>query len=369
VSDVIDEIDMSDLDFEQTVALPPPRQQKRLLPRLVIWTSSLYLICLTTLAIVLWKYADRWWPATVLLYSPRWLMTLPMFLLAPLAIAVHRKSLITLALATIVLAWPLLGLRLSVLGLSSGNGKPALRVLSCNIHRSQLNTNDFRAIIDQIRPDVIALQDWSSNHQEGLFGDDDWHFRRDGELFIASRYPIIEAHWIALNEPPLPKFAIRLGAAMHYRLQTPSGTISVINLHLSSPHVALQSLWKWGDGLAQQLDFNSLCRDQECTSIEDVASRIHEPLIILGDFNTPPESNIYREHWSGFINAFNARGFGFGTTHSSTASSVRIDHILLNDGLTPRRCWLEQPAGSPHKPLVAEVDLTNAASSLAGAGQ
>ena len=70
-------------------------------------------------------------------------------------------------------------------------------------------------------------------------------------------------------------------------------------------------------------------------------SGISGPVVILGDFNTPAESDIYSRHWNQFGDAFDLCGFGFGMTHISTSSSVRIDHILLDSGgWDISRCWV-----------------------------
>ena len=334
------------------------RPRRGFLAGLTFWLSILYFIVLLADAMLIWNYGDRWWPATVLMFAPRWIMALPLILLAPMALFRHRRSLITLSAAGVLLAWPIMGLRLS--GHGDGAGATPLRVLTCNIHRNQLNAPAFKIMLDDLRPDVVALQDWTSVHEAELFGGGGWYYRRDAELFLASRYPIIKAGPIALQEPPKPEFKIREGAAVYYYLESPAGPISLINLHLSSPHESLQSLREFESDAPEQLEFNSHARELESTSIERFLHGVSGPVVILGDFNTPAESDIYSRHWDQFRDAFNLRGFGFGMTHVSTSSSVRIDHILLGSGWDVSRCWLGPAAGSPHRPLMADISRTDA---------
>ena len=206
----------------QPTRTPPSRvrPRRRFMSAFSFWASILYFVLLLTATMLIWCYGDRWWPATVLLFSPRWVLSLPLILLVPMSIF-HRRSLITLAAAAAILAWPIMGLRLSGWNAPTDNKTPFLRVLTCNIHRQQLDESAFKVVLDELRPDVVALQDWSSTHEAGLFAAGGWYCRRDGELFLASRYPIGKAEPIALEEPPKPQFKIREGAAVYYYLLTP----------------------------------------------------------------------------------------------------------------------------------------------------
>jgi endonuclease/exonuclease/phosphatase (EEP) superfamily protein YafD len=97
----------------------------------------------------------------------------------------------------------------------------------------------------------------------------------------------------------------------------------------------------------------------ESASVKRFVDALSGPVVIVGDFNTPSESSIYWTCWNGLVDAFDARGFGFGITHVSSASSVRLDHILVGPGVDVRQCWLGDTAGSPHKPLVADLGIGN----------
>jgi vancomycin resistance protein VanJ len=228
---------------------------------IVLFTCLAYLLGLAVATVLLWQLGDRWWLATVLMFSPRWVLALPMLALAPMALHWRRRSLITLAGAAAVLAWPIMGLHIP-LSVAKGDAQaPFLRVVTCNIHARQLNAAEFRAVLDDMRPDVVALQDWSARDQNELFPRGTWNTRRDGELFLASRYPISRAQVIPLAEPPPVSFAIRLGAAAYYRLQTPLGDVNLINLHLSSVHAALEAMRYFDPSSPAQVDYNSQCRD------------------------------------------------------------------------------------------------------------
>jgi vancomycin resistance protein VanJ len=322
-----------------------------------LFTCLLYTLALAIVAALIWTLADRWWPATVLSFAPRWVLATPLALLLPMSIRWHRRSILTLIAAGALLTWPILGLHIPWPSKAGDPQSPFLRVVTCNIHGRQLNASEFKGILDELHPDVVALQDYSAHGRESLFPPDQWTTRRDGELFLASRYPITQAQIIPLAEPPPVTFRIRLGAAAYYRLQTPLGAFNLINLHLSSVHSALDAMRDLDPTSPMQVDYNTRCRDMESSTVEQFAATIGDPVVILGDFNTPRESSLYQLYWDHFNNAFSTVGFGFGSTHISTESSVRIDHILFGDGWRARSCWIAPAAGSPHRPLVADLEL------------
>lgn len=323
--------------------------------------SVAYLLGLGGAATALWTLSDQWWPATVLLFSPRWVLALPMLLMIPLAAVFHRKSLIPLGLGGTVLAFPLLGYCFSTAGISKERSVDALRVMSCNVHRQQLDVARFRELITETNPDVIALQDWTSDHEDELFAGGDWHTRRDGELFIASRFPIASTSNLLTPPPEKPPFNVRYGAAVGYELLTPDGPITLVNLHLASPHEALQAMRAQDVTFVEQLQYNSQLREAEAGAVSDYLQSIQSPAIVVGDFNTPRESPIFREFFGSLTNAFSKTGTGFGMTHISRASWVRIDHLLASEQWNVRECWLGEATGSPHLPIIGDFALDRTA--------
>ncbi len=81
------------------------------------------------------------------------------------------------------------------------------------------------------------------------------------------------------------------------------------------------------------------------------------PAVVVGDFNTPNMSTLYRAAWPGFTNAFNEAGFGFGYTAPCTNHKfwfndvpwVRIDHILADEHWSVSACGVGRGKGSDHR--------------------
>ena len=79
--------------------------------------------------------------------------------------------------------------------------------------------------------------------------------------------------------------------------------------------------------------------------------------LLTGDFNTPVGSGIFRKSWSpAFADAFTTAGWGFGYTYYVRRTCTRIDHVLFGREWTCRNCWVGPAVGSPHRPLIADLE-------------
>jgi len=328
-----------------------PRARKPRRHRLLTASSILYLLSIIAVAIALRTIGDRHWIGTVLLLSPRWILALPLLLLIPWALLTKSWRTTALhALSAIALLWTVLGLVISVP--RTDDSRADLRLLSCNIHRQHVDAEALSAYLDEVRPDVVALQDWSSTHEDTLF-QDGWHTHREDELFVASRFPIISVTPIDFDEDPAIPPGEK-GFAAIFTLDTPHGLISLINLHFASPHSGLDSM-RTDHG--KKLTTNIARREHESIVVRAAAERLTGPLIIAGDFNTVSESPIFREQWSGFSDAYLTRGLGLGFTYLNRTTQIRIDHILAGEQVLIERCWVGPDVSAAHRPLIADITL------------
>jgi endonuclease/exonuclease/phosphatase (EEP) superfamily protein YafD len=319
--------------------------------RAVAWLSWLYVAGLVGMAILLWTCSDAWWPVTMLMYAPRWPLGLPLVLLVPAAILVRPRSLWALFVATAVLLWPVMGLcvpwRQVLAGEPTG---PQVRVLTCNVHYQQLDPLEFRGLIGEARPDIIALQYWTSRDEAALPSTSDWHIHRQDQFLLISRYPIRATH---TRGEPL--------CAVRYELEAPFGTIQFGNIHLETPRDGLLAVVHKRDEGIPELEANMRLRRRQSADITRWLRDVDGPLLMAGDFNTPVESEIYREFWSPYTNAFSTGGLGFGLTQfTPRRTAVRIDHQLAGPGWRCRDCWVGPFVGSEHRPVLASWEWTGA---------
>ena len=241
--------------------------------------------------------------------------------------------------------------------LFAGNGT-AIRVLTCNIAGKCANNERLNALIRDTSPDIVALQECRGEVHVDL--PPGWHVLRKGEILVASRYVLREGRTI-FGEHPGHRWP-RLNL-LHCVVESPVGDIPFVALHLPSPRYGITGI----------LDRTTLIRPSQRgemvgeTALRRQASQVAsqsvgqlgEAVFVVGDFNMPADSAIYRECWGRLSDAFSAAGFGFGYSMWPTIRGwqfgIRIDHILTGSYWRSRRCWVGPDVGSDHLPLIAEI--------------
>ncbi len=329
-----------------------PSKKSSCLGLIVSLLATLYTVVLTALCFVLYLESDRWWPATLILFGPRWVWLVPFVILTPAAVACRRWLPRLHVLLQVVLAVPLLGFVIpwSAWRDDAPDG-PSIRLLTCNIHFDQLNAPALRDVIVRTQPDLVLLQGWDPRHEAVLFPTGQWHVVTNYHLCFASRFPVMQVE--TLDDDP--DFKTEDSGAARYHVAAPHWPVWCANFHLASPRSGLEEfIQSRGREGGAELDANSALRrrqaEKACRWLEDCDG----PLLLGGDFNTPIESTIYQDHWTRFTNAFKTAGWGLGWTHYTRRSAVRIDHLLAGPGWHCRRSWVEVAVGSPHRPVVAE---------------
>ena len=308
--------------------------------------------------------ADRWWAGTVAMYGPRWVWAVPLIPLLPATGLYRTRGVwLPLGLSVLLLLGPVMGLCVPWRrALPRGTAVPtlALRVVTLNSDNQYFDAAAFRRWIQQVRPDVVVLQDCRARDRRAIFGpaddSDGWYGRKDGELVVESRFPITACR----TEDPARFDAGHGGTLAAYDLQTPAGTVRLLNVHTSTPRYALLAVAARGPNGAGLVRENTERRRHQLETVRqwaDGAVRTGTPVIVAGDLNTPPDSSIYRRSWSDFANAFSSAGFGFGNTHFTRHTAVRIDHVLAGPGWRFRRAWVGPFVGSGHRPIVADGEL------------
>jgi vancomycin resistance protein VanJ len=300
---------------------------------------------------------DRWWLATILLFGPRWFFAVPLPFLAPVAAVFWRRGLWLLLASAMVLLIPIMGFCFSWGWIGHSNGLK-YRVLTCNIDGSNCNKSSLLELITQIQPDFIALQECSDATM--LSALDNYHVVHQGELLVASRFPLQLEAELSGPEPlhAYPRFHMLACSA-----DTPKGKMAFCSIHLPSARYGLSNVLDKNTGLSPGksglLNDQIALRREESQAVASFVKKMSSPVILAGDFNMPEQSTIYREDWSKYQNAFSQTGFGFGYTFHGEVRCIpfgfRIDHILCGAALCPSHCWVGPDVGSDHMPLIAEL--------------
>jgi vancomycin resistance protein VanJ len=296
---------------------------------------------------------DLYWPATLLMFSPRWLPIVPLVGLLLAAACWRRRSLVILLPALLLLLGPVMNFTWHVVPPAAPAGT-RLRVLTCNLHHRYPDIEAWRRMLADLDPDVLAVQELPSDEPDLPFADEAWHLNRARGLFLASRFPIVDS--VRLGSDSMKQ----MGSVMCYTLQTPAGEITLFSLHFASPRDGLYEVLHHPSTGIAALEDNTAVRRQQFARLARLADEATGPVLLMGDFNTPPESLLFRQTWSRYTDAFSAAGWGWGYTFLGAKTTVRIDHILAGSDWHCERCWIGPNLGSPHRPVVADLICTTA---------
>jgi vancomycin resistance protein VanJ len=322
------------------------------LRRAVAVCSWLYLlIVLAAWAVI--HAGDLWWPATLLLFGPRWLLAIPLIPLILAAACWRRCSLAVVLLTLLLVLGPIMGLHIPWRAAmpAAPSGMP-LRVLTCNIHYQKPQRAALERLLAESAPDVVAVQELPSEEPFDYFTGEQWHVHRARGLFLASRYPIGQAVRLGGASIKVP------GMLMRYELKTSAGVVTLFSLHFASPRQGLYEATHYPATGIVELEDNSAVRRRQLENLVRLADEVSGPVLLMGDFNTPSESALFRGAWDRYTDAFTAAGWGWGHTFFGPKTAVRIDHILAGPGWYCRRCWVGPNIGSPHRPVLADLILS-----------
>lgn len=318
----------------------------------------LYLLGVISLWLLLRVAGDHWWPATLLLFGPRWLWSLPLVVLIPFAAWKDRRMLLPLVAALLIIIGPLMGFTFSVSKDTAPSSVKLLRTVTCNLQNGKFDHNAIDAFIRDTQPEIVALQELPSNAIiKSLAG---WQHLLQGDLHIFSRYPVVPGDYrkafVPMHKWPRTCF-------LYSTVKTPSGDLTFCAVHLPSPRYGLQNILDRSTLISLKrkklLIDETEYRRQKSREIAAIVAALPSPKVIVGDFNMPVESTIYRKFWSGYQNAFSERGTGYGWTERASVRGIpvrfRIDHILMGKGLVTVDCKTGPDVGADHLPVIADI--------------
>ena len=337
---------------------PRPRGRwRRRLGRAVAVLCGLYLVLIVGVWLTLRFAADRWWAATLLMFGPRWVWGLPLAVLVPAAVLLRqRRLLVPLAVCAAVWTGPVAGLCVPwrrVVAAPDAGVRP-LRVLTCNADGGALDPAALDAFANECRPDVIVVQSPGRADRHLFANRAGWRLVNGISFWLAVREPAA-VHEVVEIEDADTGMGDTGPVATVYRLDTPAGPVALANVHLATPRRALEAVMRRDGRVAEWTRANVASRRRQFGALERWAAGAREPVVLAGDFNTPPESALFREHLRGYADAFGAAGLGAGNTYFTRRSGLRIDHVLAGAGWEPRRCYVGPDVGSAHRPLVADL--------------
>jgi vancomycin resistance protein VanJ len=319
-----------------------------------VWIGALGILGVTLATVVIFRTAaDLWWPATVLLFGPRWTLLLPIAPLVALSMVRDRTLLIPLTLASLLVLGPIMGFQTNLASSLTWSQEGDLVVVTFNAAGGRGLQASVRSMLSDWRADIAAFQECGPTLARQFDGLEGWHSQTRETLCFVSRFEILDV--IQMDREVLESVG-GSGLVATITIAAPGGPVRVTNIHLETPRDGLELIRNGRVGLgAEILRQKSLLREIELRRAGRWAERSGAPAIVLGDFNTPIESRHYERTFSGWTNAFSAAGFGVGGTRQNGWISARIDHILLDDSWTVVASWAGEELGSDHLPMIARV--------------
>jgi endonuclease/exonuclease/phosphatase family metal-dependent hydrolase len=294
---------------------------------------------------------DTTWWGTVLIYTGRWPWLMLPLALVPVALIWRRRLLVPIVVAILLILGPVVGGTLSPRSLFPVGDQP-LRVLTYNVERGVAVSPRLKELLDEYQPDIAGFQECGTVLREALAKLEGWAVVDTGvtSQCLLSRYPMVGSRAIM----PAVVFQDAGGAAVAVRhvIATPRGPLAVFNVHLETPRHGVEFLLSDPVKAPRKIRANTLLRETESRVVRRWVDSTSGPKLVLGDFNLPVESAIYRHYWGNLEEVWLAAGNGFGFTRLNGWITVRIDHILATKELKAVRSEVGQDYGSDHLPLI-----------------
>lgn len=332
---------------------------KTRLERSTVWGVWGYLVLMFMAWVGLWKLGDAWGPMTILLFGPRWVLLLPIVGLALAVLRSRPRLLLPLFVAGMVVGGPVMGFSLGWRSWFDGtkSGTP-VRIATYNVAGGTNLDTSLPWMIEETRADIIAFQECGSALVSAVraLPDIAWFTSTQDQLCLVSRYPIVETRQLDRENF---RVAGGSGIVIEYTVDLGDRQLFLTNLHLETPREGLAPVREGNvsEGFSR-LHSKSLIRDIESRQARRWVSEGDDAIVVVGDFNLPVESVIYRRHWGDMRNAFSYGGFGFGFTRYAGWIRARIDHILVGEGWQVVRAFVGPDFGSDHRPMIADLVLT-----------
>lgn len=298
---------------------------------------------------------ERWWWANLLLFGPRWLAAVPLAAVAPSALFARRRQGWLLLTLSVVLSAIVLGWNVPVRASWATAEGRVLRVLTCNIGGARQQAWRLEKYLFDVQPDVVAIEECSDAWLSRLQAGEEWHVEHRGGLCLASRFPLSRVTAMQ-DDGGLGYWGTY---ALLCRVELPETPVTVCVVHLETPREGLDEVLGRGWRAAGDVQAETSRRARISALARRFTDQVRGPLVVLGDFNLPVESAIYRRDWSDLTNAFSATGWGMGQTKYTRWFGLRIDHVLTKQ-FSIERCQVGPDVASDHRPVVADLMVAGA---------
>lgn len=325
-----------------------------------IW---LYTILIASWLLGRYLYGDTiWWLALVNAFAP--FLFAPLLFFLSLGFRVRTRSYwLGLALPSLIFVTIYGRLFLPRWPIANAAGSPPLTIMTFNIWSDSTSRQTAQVIRQNKLPDIVALQELSPAMVKPLLDEVGafypYHIfdlsRHDG-LGVLSRYPLTELrskHFFALG------WQIQL-----LRVDVGERHFVLYNCHPRSSNVIY--FMESGQSIADEVQFSYKLRAVLIKQLLDDLAERTDPVIVAGDLNSTPQSDVYHRLTNKLGDAQREAGWGFGHTYPAYTlyfrhfpffpRLVRIDMILHSTDFVALNSQVSPLHGeSDHLPVVAQL--------------
>lgn len=315
-----------------------------------------------------------WVVAHELVGDEYWLLALlnalAVYLFVPLPIATflallarRRTAWISIAMVTLLFAGLFTGeLTPPAPTVRAGDDAPSLTVMTYNVLHGIHDAAPVATSIAREEPDLIAFQELTylrAQAIEQMMGElHPYRTPIDPELCLStvaiwSRYPILSI------EDVDPDVVCRLKSVV---IDYSGQPVRVVNVHA----------WPYTDTDRETIEQGFRWRQEQIDLVFSMVEGQPEPLILLGDFNSAPMSDLYQSISTRYADAFTEAGWGFGHTWPAQSGDwyhvpypnrfVRIDYVFHSSQWRAEDAWVaEWDGASDHHAVLAQLRLSASA--------
>lgn len=225
-----------------------------------------------------------------------------------------------------------------------------LRVLVANLYVDNPDPAPFVSLLSSSQPDIVVTQETRPRFVEAVRGSGLYPFESEGELRetddkkVFSRYPIRQSR--QLDDLP----GMRIGRhPMRLVIDTPAGPVVVYALHPDTPRSPDQ--WQDRNAYLERLAIAIRAEDPQT------------PVIVAGDWNTPPYSSFFRAFFDQTGYRFARPGLWVPVTRFSMRLArffyfgATIDHVAVSPQINLIAWRLGRDFGSNHLPVIVDLSL------------
>ncbi len=306
-----------------------------------------------------WFGDTIWWLALLNAFVP--FFFLPLVLLIPVCFVYRDWRYWRSVLVPLVIFVFLYG-ELFLPNVPVRNDDP-MTVMTFNIWGGSQSSETARVIVENGVPDIVVLQEVTPEMAGVLLEEigDLYPYRLLAPestyrgMAVLSRFP--------LTEIEIPHLAHPWWEVQAVRVEADAGPFKLYNVH---PHATNVLVYIEGDmEVAAEVRSSMAIRQQLIEALVADFSQRAGPIVVVGDFNSTDQSDVYALMRRHLTDVHRASGWGLGHTFPAYGGSfrgipifplqMRLDMVFLSRDFRAARTWVSGTYGeSDHRPLLAE---------------